>query len=165
MKKWLFLGLCVCFLSGCQKATFETLGDVPHHQVVAPVERTVLLLLPQDAVLAVWENDADTLYACQDYTVHVQILDGGDLDGTIRTVSGFSREGLTVLESRCGDHDRYEWVWTATGDEGDMICRCVLLDDGDFHYAVTVMADATLAGGLMPQWNEMLSSFCLEERE
>ena len=161
MKKWILL-FCCLLLTGCARPTFETLGDIPHQQVDAPVSRKILLELPEEAVQAVWESDGEAMYLCEDYTVHLQTLSGGDLNATIRSLSGFDRKNLTVLESRCGDHDRYEWVWTAVGEGGDELCRCVVLSDGDFHYALTVSAAADTVGMLTEQWNSLLSSFCLE---
>lgn len=162
-KKWIGMGLCVFLLTGCAQSTFETLGDVQHQNVVAPAARKIQLDLPQDTILAVWEREGDSLYMCRGYTVHLQTLDGGDLEGTIRSLSGFEKDGLTVLQTVCGDHSRYEWVWTAAGEGGDVICRSAVWDDGDFHYGLTLMADASVAGSLTAQWNELMASFCLEE--
>ena len=163
MKKWILVFFCL-LLTGCGSApTFETLGDVPHQQAVAPIPRSVLLELPADAVKAAWTGAEDTLYLCEDYTVHLQTLSAGDLGGTIRRLSGFEKENLTVIESRCGDHKRYEWVWTAAAEGGDAVYRCAVLDDGNFHYALTLSAGATDAGGLTEAWNQMISTFCLEQ--
>lgn len=163
LKKWFLLLLMMGMLTGCASPTFETLGDIPHQQVAAPTPRKVVLTLPEEAQQAVWSQNGDTMYLCDDYTIHLQTLNAGDLQGSIRQISGFDREKLTVMESVCGDHDRYEWVWTAPGEGGDAVFRCVLLSDGDFHYALTVSADATEAGGLTDQWNALLGSFCLEK--
>lgn len=163
MKKWIAIGLCAFLLTGCAASTFETLGDIPHQQVAAPSAKKVVLSLPENAVQAVWGSEEDIMYVCGDYTLHLQTMDAGDVKGSISRLSGFDPENLTVVESRCGDHDRYEWVWTAAADGGDVICRCALLDDGNFHYAITVTADASAAGQLSQQWNDLLSTFCLEE--
>lgn len=162
LKKWFLLLFTMGMLTGCATPTFETLGDIPHQQVAAPAPRKVVLSLPEKAQQAVWSQEGDTMYLCNEYTIHLQTMDGGDLQGSMRQISGFDREKLTVIESVCGDHNRYEWVWTAPGEGGDAVFRCVLLSDGDFHYAVTVSADAEDAGRLTDQWNTLLSSFCLE---
>lgn len=163
LKKCFFLLLMMGMLTGCASPTFETLGDVPHQQVAAPTPRKVVLTLPEEAHQAMWSQDGNTIYLCDDYTIHLQTLQASDLQSSIRQISGFDREKLTVLESACTDHDRYEWVWTAPGEGGDAVFRCVLLSDGDFHYALTVSADADDAGSLTEQWNALLGSFCLEK--
>ena len=164
MKKWMTVFICAIMLTGCAAPTFETLGDIPHQQVAATVPRKVVLELPEEAVLSVWENEANTMYLCRDFSAHLQTLEAGDLQGSIRQLCGYERENLTVVESRCGDHNRYEWVWIAAGEGGDEICRCTLLDDGDFHYALTLTASSFDAGALAQTWNEIMSGFCLEEK-
>ena len=163
LKKWVLLGLCVMLLTGCSSATFETLADVYDQQVVSPLPRKVALELPQDAVQSVWANEADRMYLCRDYTVYLQTLPASDLSETIRQLSGMDMQKLTVMTSTCMDHQRYEWVWTAAGEGGEAVCHCILLDDGKFHYALTLIADAVAAGAMNEEWNGILSSFCLEQ--
>lgn len=163
LKKWITIGICAILLTGCATPTFETLGDIPHQQVAAPLPQKVVLKLPENAVQAVWSEESETMYLCQDYTVHLQTLDSGDLKSTIRQLSGFDKDRLTLVESRCGDHDRYEWVWIAAGEGGDVLCRCAVLDDGNFHYALTVTASTEAAGALTEEWNGIMSTFCLEK--
>lgn len=163
LKKSFLLLLMMGMLTGCAEPTFETLGDVPHQQVAVPTLRKVVVNLPEEARQAVWSQDGEMMYLCDRYTIHLQTLNAGDLQGSIRQISGFDREKLTVVESVCGDHNRYEWVWTAPGEGTDAVFRCVLLSDGDFHYALTVSADAADAGNLTGQWNDLLGSFCLEQ--
>lgn len=165
LKKWIVFGICTVLLTGCAAPTFETLGDIPHQQVAAPAARKVVLTLPDGAVQTVWSGEEDTMYLCENYTVHLQTMDSGDLKGSVRLLSGFDPEKLTIVKSACGDHDRYEWVWTAAGEGGDAVYRCALLDDGSFHYALTVSASAAAAGKLSEEWNEIMSTFCLEHTE
>lgn len=165
LKKWMLMIICACLLTGCAAPTFETLGDVPHQQVAAPVPRKVVLELPEGAVKSVWSGEEDTMYLCEDYTVHLQTLGAGDLSASIRHLSGFDKEQLTIMQSRCGDHDRYEWVWTAAGEGGDAVYRCALLDDGDFHYALTVTASAATAGAFTEEWTEIMSTFRLKQND
>ncbi len=162
LKKWLLVFLCL-LLTGCSAASFETLGDIPHQQVAAPTPRKVVLQMPEDSVQAVWSQEGDTMYLCDDYTVYLQTLPGGDLNSTVRQLSGFDRERMRLLESRCGDHDRYEWVWISAGEGGDAVNRCAVLSDGNFHYALTLSTDTAAAGSLTDEWNSLMSSFCLEE--
>ena len=102
------------------------------------------------------------MYLCEDYSIHIQTLDGGNIASSVQELSGFLPKNLTIVESRCGNHQRYEFVWTAAAEEGDLISRCALLDDGNYHYALTVTAAAVDAGNHQSQWNELMRSFCLE---
>lgn len=163
MKKWIMMALTALMLTGCAAApTFETLGNISHSNPSAPVQRQVLLELPDDAAEPVMADDSDTMYICDNYTIVLQTMEAGDLTATVRSLCGFTPDQLTVLESRCADHDRMDWVWTAAGEGGDVVCRAAVLDDGDFHYTLCVMADADEAGELTQTWNALFRSFCLE---
>lgn len=152
--------LCTLLLSGCAAAeTFETVSD----ELVQPVmaqERKITVLLPEDAVTAVMEaGDGSKIYLCDEHTICVQTLEAGDLKRTIRTLSGFDRDQLTVMQRLCDDGRRYEWVWTAAGEGGDQLCRAAVLDDGAYHYCLTAMADAESAAAVQETWDEVFSSF------
>ena len=94
MKKilvWLVLALS---LAGCGGAeVFETVGDEMVQSVMAE-PREIRLTLPEEAVLPAMETDNGTIYICQNYDVSIQTLESGDLEGTIRSVSGFDLEDI-----------------------------------------------------------------------
>ncbi len=155
----LALGMLLC---GCGAPVYETIGNVIHvgQQDAAP--RSIAILLPEDATVLT-SSGTDTMYLCNDYTMSLQTLPGGDLAATVRNLSGYEPSQVTLLKSRCGDHDRYDWVWVAAGENGDVLCRAAVLDDGNYHYALTVVADA--GADLTDTWNELFSSFCLDSQE
>lgn len=162
MKKWIPVIALLLILTGCTQVDFETMSD-EYVQSDLPAAHTVILALPQEATATVMEaDDAGKLYLCDGYTVSVQTLTGGDLDATLRKITGFSRDALTVMETKQGNFKRYESVWSAAGETQDQIGRVVILDDGNFHYAVSVMADYTTAGDLADTWQEILSSVSLD---
>lgn len=165
MKKWMVILVCMLLLSGCgARETFETLGNVPHLPPSLPQMQAVCLTIPGEAALAVSGEDGNMkIYECDGYLMVLQTFDSGDLQKTIRSLSGFSPEQLTVMESTCGDHVRYDWIWTAVAEEGDMVCRGAVLDDGGYHYSLYVMAPAGESAGLAAQWNQLFGSFCLDE--
>ena len=138
MKKLILVLLCSFLMTGCQATqTFETLGQVQHEMDVAPAMAEVYLSLPETADTAVFQEQGNTLYHCDGYTLTVQTFASGDMVATIKSLSGFSPERLTVLETAAGEHQRYDWVWTATGEGGDVLCRAAVLDDGNYHYVLT----------------------------
>ena len=161
MKKYAVLGLILALaLCGCADQTvYEQVGDV--YAVIAPEPAEIVVALPEDAaVLTAGGAENGYLYFCDGYTLTVQTLAGGDLDGTFRDLTGFSEEDLTVVSAA---PDRYECVWTCAGEGGDQVGRMVLLDDGVCHYAVTVMADAADAGDLRQTWDAIMASVSLED--
>ena len=161
MKTWLAVGLLLCVLTGCSAETFETLGPVDHVSATLPQKQQMVLSLPSDAAVLTISGE-DTLYICDADAIALQMFPAGDLSGTIRTISGYEKSQLTVMESQCGNHDRYDLVWIAAGEDGEQVCRAAILDDGHYHYCMTVMADASLAGSLTDRWAQLLDSFCLE---
>lgn len=159
MKKCWILLLLTLFLTGCgAQQTFETVSDVLDMAAMAQMQQ-VSLVFPEDAAAASMENpDAGTIYLCDGYTLTVQTMEAGDLDRTLRQLTGYGREQLTVMETQQDNAARYECVWSAAGEGGDQVGRAVVLDDGNYHYAVTVMADFAAAGDLTAVWQEILSS-------
>ena len=162
MKKcWIILVLTL-FLSGCgAQETFETVSDVYDVPAMAQMQQ-VELALPEEAALPSMESDdAGKLYLCDGYTLTVQTLEGGDLDSTLRQTTGFGRDQLTLMETQKNGTTRYDCVWSAAGEGGDHIGRAAVLDDGSYHYVVSVMAQADTAGELADTWQDILDSVAL----
>ena len=161
MKKVGMMLALVLLLTGCGTAeTFETVADEMVQSVMAEPAQ-VHVTLPEEAVLPAMEVEGGSLYLCKDYDIAIQTLESGDLDATIRSVSGYSREDLTVMETSQGENVCYEFVWTAVGDDGEQVCRGMILDDGSYHYVLTAMADAEVAAEYREIWNGIFDSFYL----
>jgi len=149
-------------LAGCSAApTLETLGDVysPQEQIV---QREVLLSLPSEAAVQVISGERGTLYLCDGYEITRQTLLSGNLSATLRELTGYEKDKLTIIETGLTDATRYECVWTAAGEDGDVVGRAAVLDDGCHHYCLTVMADADDAGQLQKTWQEIFASYGLD---
>lgn len=158
MKKlWGLLALVLVF-TGCAAApTFETVGD----DALAPVmgqSKQVLLDLPSDATVGAVNQDGSRIYWCEDYDIAVQTLPGGDLERTMKTLTGFSLGVLPVMQTQYGAVKRYEWVWSAVGEAGDRMHRAVLISEGEYHYCVTLSTAAENAGMLDDCWTQLLAS-------
>ncbi len=153
---FLMIGL---LLGGCSaEPTFETLED-DHVQSVMQEERSVLLQLPEDA--EVIHSDAGVLYLCEGFEVTSQVLPGGNLEQTVQLLTGFPSEKLTVMVTDVTDYTRYACVWSAAGEGGDTVGRAVILDDGVYHYCLTMTASASVAAEVMLTWQQILSSYAL----
>ena len=158
MKKLVGLILLAALLTGCTaEETLETVND----EWVVPVmaqPREISVQLPEDTVLPVLEQDARRLYMGQNYEIMLETLASGNLDATIRTLSGYGKDQLTVLQTRQEDADRYEFVWTTAGEQGERLGRAVILDDGDYHYCMSVLRDP---GDTQVVWRDVFGSFAL----
>ena len=158
MKKVWIVILLALVLSGCSAAdTFETIGDAYDAvQVATPLKLT--FTAPADAAAPVMHGENGTLYFCDGYEIMVQTLSGGDLNRSLRSLTGYDADALTVMKTEMGNMVRYECAWISAGEAGDHIGRTVIIDDGQFHYSLSVMAPAEEAGSLQESWQELFSS-------
>lgn len=158
MKKVWILILLALVLSGCSaEETFETIGDAYDAvQVMSPGKLT--FAAPADAASTVMHGEDGALYFCDGYEIMIQTLPAGDLSRTLRSLTGYDADALTVMETETGDMTRYECAWISAGEAGDHIGRTVIIDDGQFHYSLSVLALAEEAGSLQESWQEIFSS-------
>ena len=153
--------LLAVLLTGCGKAVvYETVTDEAAQSVSAQ-PREILFDLAQEPVLPAMESDGGTLYLCGDFDVMVHTCQSGDLSNTVREVSGFLPEELTVIQTGTGDVNRYEFVWTSATDFGQQIGRATILDDGNYHYILSATVDAELMEEYQEIWNGIFESFQL----
>lgn len=163
MWKLMVMGLLMAILCGCaQQESYETMMDA----VVEPMqaERMVIMVnLPEEAAKqAVLSEESDSVYLCDNYTLAVQTLPGGNLQKTVLETTGFLPEQLSMIETAQAGAKRYVAVWTSAGEAGNQVGRCAILDDGSYHYVLSVMADEQDAGRLSEGvWKEIFASFRL----
>lgn len=159
LKKWIMVMLALILLSGCSApGELETVSDNYVEGISTAGE--IILSLPGDAgEEAICADPTGTLYVCENYTITVQTLPGGDLQRTLKTVTGYDADRLTVLETRQGDLDSFLTVWTSAGENGDQLGRAAILSDGSYHYVLSVMASADLVEELSETWQTLFDSF------
>lgn len=158
MKRILLVLLMSLLLAGCAEAELgETVADVWQEAVTVAAPRETRLELPGEAVACAMESDTGRLYFGDGYEVMVQTLSGGDLDATIRSLTGFDREDITVLQSQ-SDPKRWEFTWASAGEGGERLGRGVVLDDGNYHYCLTVLQDAD-DDDCQIIWSQVFNSF------
>jgi len=159
MKKVLVFLLVALLLVGCgAEETFETVEDIlPVEPVAAPQQ--FFASLPEEAAAPTFQDDSGgELYVCKDYTISKQILESGDLEKTIKTLTGKSSEELQVIKTMQETYDRYDFVWTAAGEDGLQTGRACILDDGNYHYTLSTMAEETKSGALRQTFQDMFDS-------
>lgn len=149
-------------LTGCVPAgNFEQLKDV-YAPEETPEPRKISLTLPADAASQTLMGPSGRLYFCEGYEISVETLAGGDLDRTLKILTGCNREDLTLLETGSSEK-RWETVWSAAGEGSQQVGRLLIVDDGSYHYCVSVMADALDAGSLQESWEALFSSVVLSQ--
>lgn len=158
MKRWMEICLLAFLLCGCgAEETMETVHD--EWMVPAMAQpREISVRLPQDTVVPVLEQEGRQLYMGHGYEIMIETLASGDLNASIRTISGYEKDQLTVMETQQADADRYDFVWTTAGEQGDRLGRAVILDDGAYHYCMSALRDA---GDTVVVWRDVFESFSL----
>lgn len=167
MKFTVIAALCLLLLCGCAATeTMETVGDEEVAAVSAPALEGVFSL-PAEAVQEAFSGDnGQRVYVCEDFVLTQQTLPGGDLSRTLQEVTGYSPDKLQVIKTQQQDVKRYSCVFVSVGEQGDQVGRCVVLDDGNYHYALTAMAPAQEAGTLSQgEWKTIFASFRLMPEE
>lgn len=162
MKKLIIALLCVVLLAGCgAKETFETVDDLVVQPAMAQAQQ-VYLSFPEETAVETMDNGTrGKLYLCDGYTITVQTYASGDLDRTVEETTGFSRERISLIETLQNNVKHYDCAWSAVGENGDQICRAAILDDGNYHYVVTLMTPAENAESLRQTWQAILGSVSL----
>ena len=166
MKKILCFAVLAVLLTGCaSEPALETVADEPLQAVTAPVQQ-ILLDLPESAKLeAMGAESQDKLYLCDGFTVSVQTMDAGDLDRTLRTATGYGAEDLTLMRTATATGKCYRCVWAAAGEGQTQVGKTCIVDDGNYHYVLTVMVPEADAGKLSQQVQSVLDSFQVVDAE
>ena len=159
--KILCLLLICLLLGGCSGGeNFENLQDVYQPQLQNGPQQ-ILCQLPEGAAAQTVRSDYGQLYFCDGYEIAVCTLAGGSIGDTLRELTGYAMEELTVVKTGTTGALRYECVWTSAGEGGDAVGRAAVIDDGSYHYCLTVMAAETDAPQLRDTWQELFASFTL----
>ena len=163
MKKLVLLTVCAVLLAGCAATgSFEQLQDVYVPETLSEPAK-IQLTLPADAAAQTLTGGSGRLYFCDGYEIAVETLAGGDLNKTLKSVTGCEKEDLTLLQTGNGAITRWETVWTAAGEGTQRVGRVLILDDGSYHYCISVMADAMDAGALQEQWESLFAGVVLSQ--
>ena len=153
--------LLALILCGCgAEETMETIAD----DIAVPVlsqMRGIYMELPSDSASPAVESGSDRLYQCGTYDIRVQTLSAGDFNATVRSLSGYDAEKLTVMHTIRDGFHCYEFVWASMGETGDQIGRGMVLDDGTYHYCVSVLGDAGYALENQVYWQCLFDSVVL----
>ena len=146
-------------LSGCSApVSFEAVTDV-WEQGELPEPRDMAVLLPSDATVQTMSGEQGVLYFCDGYEVAEQVFRSGDLSATLEEVTGYPEARLSVVVTDGVEGKHYYCAWTSTGETGDLVCRAVIVDDGNYHYCLTVMAEAEKSAGMQEVWSQILSTY------
>ena len=160
--KWVWILAFALLLGGCgAEETMETVADVWAEPVMV-LQRNLRVELPEGAASPVSDSVGGQWYEWEGLEIGVQTFSAGDVDATLRSLTGFGRDALTVVETVEADCARYDFVWVSTGEDGETMNRGRILDDGNFHYCLTVSGEAEDAGETKEVWQRIFDSAYLQ---
>lgn len=145
MKKAIAGILAAMLLAGCgaqEPPVFETEGTVsPSSPRVKPTAGEIGVWLPEEAVSeAMAEEGGSQVYTWDEYEMRIQTMDGGDIHRTLEQLTGMEYEELTVMNRAKGELELYQTVWCAAGEDGTLVGKAVVADDGNYHYCVSLIS-------------------------
>ncbi len=159
MKKWLFILPILGLLTGCAaEDTIETIAD----EILVPAmaePKQISVDLPDGVLAPVLDSEGQQIYLCDGYEILIETREAGDLNETIQSLSGYEREDITVMSIQGEEATRYEFVWACAGEGGDRLGRGIILDDGNYHYCMSVLRDASAVETSQIVWPSVFRSF------
>ena len=141
MKKILWIMAAVVLLSGCVNITepmMETVADEILEPVAAEPKPMAVWLPDEAAAQTMAQGEGERCYTWDGCELRLQTLDGGDILGTLRRLTGMDPEKLTVMHYEREGLQLYQTVWSMTGEEGITLGRCMVADDGSYHYCISL---------------------------
>lgn len=164
MKKWI-LGMFLLFgvfLCGCRGGeSFEVIADnVGELPVIEPAK--VEVKIPEDGTLAVMSGSDWQCYEGENYQIILQTYPSGDLNQTLQNITGYNKDHLSVMEISGENIDKYLCAWSAVSEEGELVGRCTVLDDGVYHYCLSVLVDAEVSGEIRDTVDAVFATYSLE---
>lgn len=146
LKTWMKIGvaLLALTLSACgaeETPVFETVSPDAYEAEAKPAAGEISLMLPEEAMKEAMAGESGgELYTWDDHTLQLLTMDGGDIQGTVESLTGISYEDLTVMSYQKGDLTYYQTVWSSAGEEGTLLGRALIADDGYYHYCVSLLS-------------------------
>ena len=148
MKKLCWLLAAVLCLGGCVNMTepvMETVAD----EILEPAAaepKPMAVWLPEEAAAQTMADGAEC-YTWGETELYIRTLQSGDIRETLQTLTGLVPERLTVMEYERNGLQLYQTVWSMTGEEGVSLGRCMVADDGSYHYCISMVSpeDADVA--------------------
>ena len=144
MKKLVWLTVLMMCFTGCGKdaePVFETVAD-EIVEVAAAEPAPMAVWLPDGAAEQTMADDS-RCYSFGECELRLQTMDGGDIRATLQQLTGMEPEKLTVMEYERDGLQLYQTVWSASSEEGVTLGRCMVADDGDYHYCISLLSPET----------------------
>ena len=148
MSKIVFLLLLMMCLTGCmrqERPVMETVDDELVAQIAAE-PKPMSVWLPDGAAKQTMAG-AGECYTWGECELRLQTMTSGDIRTTLEQLTGLSPDRLTVMEYEREGLQLYQTVWSSAGEEGITMGRCMVADDGEYHYCLSLLSPETADNG------------------
>lgn len=144
MKKWICILMVMLALCGCsdeELPVLETVGPEACEPASKPEPGQIGVMIPEQAVAqTMTDGGSGQLYTWDGNVLQLQTVDSGDIRRTVTELTGFSYDDLTVMQYAKGDLMYYQTVWSTAGEDGMMLGRALIADDGNYHYCISLLS-------------------------
>ena len=165
MKKIACLLLIVLLLSGCSRPAWETVEDeMPEVPAAQWLDETYTIEIGVPADTELLESKEDwKVYSTQngEFEVETRKFLASGLGDAVKTLTGYSQEQLTIMETSRFDLPEYQFVWVTQTQQGSRLCRADLVMDGADCYAVVCSTLEQVGTAYEPQVRQAISTFGL----
>ena len=143
MKKlvWMLVLMMIC--AGCgntEAPVFETITDEISEPVSAEPKPVSVWLPDGAAAQTMAEGESGECYTWGACELRIRTMDSGDIRATLQTLPGLDPDRLTVMEYEREGVQLYQSVWSMTSEDGVNLGRCMVADDGNYHYCISLVS-------------------------
>lgn len=167
LKKGIIWIMTALLLTGCAaEPVYETIGNVWDNPEPVASAASMEFSLPDGAEMEVLsEESGSKSYRVGNWELWTEVYPGGDVSATLEQVTGMDADALTVIQRQVGNMDCHETTWTTTDEEGVNVARAAVIDDGNYHYCISLMVPEEDAQEVGNFFEEILYSVNLVDTE
>lgn len=167
MKKLILVVLSAMLLCGCGREelpVFETVGQGAYEPVSKPEPGRISILIPEQAASeTMTDGSGGQLYTWDGNILQLLTMEGGSLERTVASITGFSPSELTVMQYAKGDLTYYQTVWSTADEQGIMLGRALIADDGNYHYCLSLLSPED--ADTQPVYDQLCATFSVRSED
>lgn len=166
MKKLGCLLLLLC-LTGCSVPVWETVDDDLSVSASQQQEAYTVQIGVPDGMTLLEDGETFQLYSTDngELEIETQTFLTAGVDSAVKTLTGFSAEELTILQTTRFDMPEYQFAWVAQTEQGARLYRADMVLDGTRCYAVVCSSLESAGDYYAFQARQVFSSFGLYQDE
>ena len=167
MKKGICLALIMVMLTGCAaEPVYETIGNAWENAEPVGAPGQITLSFPEGTQMEAMDaEDGAKCYRYGDYEIRTETFSSGDISATLAAITGMDAGQLTVVRRELNSMDCYETAWSAMGEEGMVIGRTMVADDGAYHYCVSILLPEDQSNRAEAVFSQIIDSVQIQDTD